>query len=301
MTAPSPSLPAAVAETVARPSRPTTRALRALVGSRPAAAGLVVLGLVALVAILAPFVAPGDPLAMVARPFVPPGVSGAVPLGSDALGRDLLAGVVHGARASLVIGLAATVVGLLAGTLVGATAGHFGGRTDLVLVRLIELFQTIPNFVLVVVMVAIVQPTIVTITLAIGIVSWPPVARLVRAEFRALGARDFVLAARAAGCGDLHIMLREILPNALPPVISTASVMVASAILMESALSFLGMGDPNLVSWGAMVGAGRDSLRSAWYVSAVPGLVIVVVVLALNFVGEGLEEAFDPRRSGERR
>lgn len=280
------------------PRGPMARALGALLRSAPAVAGLIVLGLFVLIALFAPLVAPGDPFAMVAMPFMWPGTVEGAPLGTDALGRDLFVGLIHGARASLIIGFSATFVGLLFGTLVGACAGYWGGKVDLVLVRLIELFQTIPGFVLVVVLVALVQPSILTITLAIAIVSWPPVARLVRAEFRALAARDFVVAARAAGCSDMHIMLHEILPNALPPVVSTTSVMVASAILMESALSFLGMGDPNMMSWGGMIGAGRDSLRSAWYVSAIPGLAIVLVVLALNFLGEGVEDALDPRRSG---
>jgi peptide/nickel transport system permease protein len=277
---------------------PPRRAWRVFVRTVPAMGGVVVLLAVAAMALLAPVIHPGDPLEIVARPFQWPGDASGPLLGTDALGRDVLAGIVHGSRVSLVVGISATVIGLTLGILVGAVAGYFGGRVDTILVRLIELFQTLPQFVLVVVLLAIVQPSITTITLSIGIVTWPVVARLVRAEYRSLREREFVVAARAAGYGDARIMVYEILPNALSPVIVTSSVMVASAILMESALSFLGLGDPNLVSWGTMIGAGRESLRTAWFLSAIPGVAIVLVVLALNFIGEGLNDALNPRFAG---
>jgi peptide/nickel transport system permease protein len=135
---------------------------------------------------------------------------------------------------------------------------------------------------------------------AIGLITWPTIARLVRAEFRSLREKEFVLAARSLGYGHARIIFREILPNALPPIIVTSSVMVASAILMESALSFLGLGDPNAVSWGSMIGAGRELLRTAWYLTALPGLVIVLAVLSLNLIGDGLNDALNPRFSGDR-
>jgi peptide/nickel transport system permease protein len=180
-------------------------------------------------------------------------------------------------------------------TLVGAMGGFFGGVIDDLLVRVTELFQTVPSFLLVIVIVAIGRPNVTVIALAIGSASWPTVARIVRAEFRRLRSSDFVLAARSQGFSDARIIFGEILPNALPPVIVTASVMVASAILIESSLSFLGMGDPNVVTWGGMIGAGRDSLRTAWYLTAVPGAAIVLAVLALNLLGDGLNDALNPR------
>jgi peptide/nickel transport system permease protein len=260
-----------------------------------ALAGGVFLLLTATVALAAPWLFPGDPLDMVAHPFLWPGQDAAHLLGTDSLGRDVAAGIAHGARVSLLVGLAATALGLTLGVLVGALAGYFGGWVDTLLTRLVTLFQTIPSFILLVVLVAIAQPSVGTVTAAIGLVSWPAVARLTRAEFRSLRQKDYVLAARSLGYGPLRIIGREILPNALPPVIVTASVMVASAILMESALSFMGMGDPNVVSWGSMIGAGRELLRSAWYLTAAPGLAIVSTVLAFNLLGDGLNDALNPR------
>jgi len=257
--------------------------------------GLVLLAAFIVLALAAPHLFPGDPLDMVAAPFEWPGSDPQYWLGTDSLGRDVAAGIAHGTRVSLLIGASAAGIGLLIGTLVGAVGGFFGGLVDNVLVRVTELFQTIPSFLLVIVIVAIGRPSVEVIALAIGVASWPTVARIVRAEFRTLREADFVLAARTQGFGNARIIFGEILPNALPPVIVTASVMVASAILIESSLSFLGMGDPNVVSWGAMIGAGRDSLRTAWYLTAVPGTAIVVAVLALNLLGDGLNDALNPR------
>ena len=276
------------------------RALRAFLANPTAVLGLIVLSAVILAAFTAPLLFPDDPLSMVARPLLWPGQNPRFPLGTDALGRDVLAGLVHGSRVSLLIGATATAVSLAAGILVGALAGYFGGRTDDLLVKLIEIFQTMPGFILLIVLVAIAQPSVPAITLAIGAVSWPPLARLVRGEFRSLREMEFVMAARGLGYGHARIILREILPNALPPVIVMASVTVATAILMESALSFMGLGDPNVMSWGGMIGAGREMLRTAWYLSALPGLAIVLTVLALNLIGDGLNDALNPRLSAER-
>ncbi len=259
------------------------------------AGGLLILLVIVVAALLAPLLFPGDPLDMVARPLIRPFVDAAHPLGSDSLGRDVLAGIVHGARVSVLIGFASTSASLVIGTLIGAAAGYFGGRVDDLLVRLTEIFQTFPPFLLIIVLVSIIQPSVATIILAIGIVSWPTIARLVRAEFRSLRQRDFVLAAQSAGFSHLRIVLLEILPNARAPVIVTTSVMVATAILSEAALSFLGLGDPNVVSWGSMIGSGRDQLRTAWYLVALPGTALVLAVLSLNLLGDGLNDAFNPR------
>jgi peptide/nickel transport system permease protein len=276
------------------------RELKIFLSNPNALFGIVVLAIIAVAALLAPVLYPGDPLEMVARPFLWPGQNAAYPLGTDSMGRDVLAGILHGAWISLTVGIAATLLGLGVGVTVGALAGYFGGLVDDLLVKLIEIFQTIPSFVLLVVLVAIAQPTTTTVTTAIAIVSWPTVARLTRAEFRAIREKDYVLAARSLGFGHARIIFREILPNALPPLIVTSSVMVASAILMESALSFMGLGDPNRVSWGSMIGSGRDVIRTAWYLTALPGLAIVFTVLALNLIGDGLNDALNPRFSEER-
>jgi peptide/nickel transport system permease protein len=275
------------------------RALRALLRNPTGIASLIFLAAIGLMALAAPSLYPEDPLSMVARPVLWPGMDAQFPLGTDSLGRDVAAGLVWGSRISLIVGFSAMLLGVSIGLLVGAVAGYFGGRIDFVLVKLIEIFQTLPSFVLLVVLVAIAQPTLLTVTVAIGIVTWPITARLVRAEFRALREKDFVTAARSLGFGHARIIAREILPNALPPVIVSSSVLVATAILMESALSFLGLSDPNHVSWGSMIGAGRELLRSAWYLSAIPGIAIVLTVLALNLLGDALNDALNPRLSRE--
>ena len=272
------------------------RGTAAALGRNPSfVGGAAVLLLVAAAALAAPWLFPDNPQDMVAAPTEWPGADPAFPLGTDSLGRDIAAGLVHGARVSLLVGLVAAAIGLGIGTLVGAVGGYFGGWIDTVTARLTELVQTIPSFLLVIVLVAIGTPSVRTIVLAIGLASWPLVARLVRAQFRALRDADFVTAARSLGYGTPRLILGEILPNALPPVIVTSSVLVANAILTEAGLSFLGMGDPNLVSWGSMIGDGRALLRTEWFVSAIPGCAIAVTVLALNLAGDGLNDVLNPR------
>lgn len=272
--------------------------LSALLRSPEALVGFSLLLVILLVALFAGHFYPGDPLDIVAQPLLRPGEDWAYPLGTDFLGRDLAAGIAHGARVSLLVGLTAASVSVLVGTLIGACAGYFGGRVDRVLTWLIEIFQTTPSFLLVVVIVSITQSTLEVIAIVIGLTSWDTVARLVRAEFRSLLAADFVLAAKSIGYGHRWIIFREILPNALPPIIVTASVIVAGAILMESSLSFLGVGDPNKVSWGSMIGSGRDMLRIAWYLTAIPGIALIVAVFSLNLIGDALITALNPRLRG---
>lgn len=281
--------------------RAGARELRLFLSNPNAIIGLTILVLVIAAALLAPVLFPTDPLAMSGQPLLWPGQDPAYPLGTDSLGRNVLAGLVHGARISLTVGLLATALGLAFGIVVGSIAGYFGGWVDDLMVRFIEIFQTLPSFVLLVVLVAIAQPSAVTITIAIALISWPLVARLTRAEFRAIREKDYVMAARSLGYGNARIIFTEILPNALPPLIVTSSVMVASAILMESALSFMGLGDPNVVSWGSMIGAGRELIRTAWYLTALPGVAIVLTVLSLNLIGDGLNDALNPRFAEDRR
>jgi peptide/nickel transport system permease protein len=211
------------------------------------------------------------------------------------------AAIAYGAPVSLLIGAVSTVVALVIGLTLGAIAGYAGGRIDDALMRFAEFFQTIPSFVLAVVLVAIFRPSIGSIVAAIAIVSWPPVARVARAEFLTLRNREFVQAAEVLGHDHVSIILRTILPNALSPIIVLASLMIANAILTESALSFLGLGDPNRMSWGFLIGSGRSVIRLAWWVSVFPGIAIFTTVLALNLLGEGLNTLLNPRLARRRR
>jgi peptide/nickel transport system permease protein len=263
--------------------------------NRGAILGLCIVFAIVLVAVLAPFLYPEDPMDLVAQPFLWPMEEAGYPLGSDALGRDLAAQIFHGAHVSLLIGAAATTAAVLIGVTVGALAGYYGGLIDNGLMRLTEVVQTIPSFVLTVIVVAVFRPSLETIIIAISLVSWPSVARLVRAEVLSLREREFVQAGIAMGMGDFRLITTQILPNAMAPVIVAASLMTATSILIEASLSFLGLGDPNVVSWGAIIGAGRESIREAWYISAVPGVAILIAVLGLNLVGEGLNDALNPR------
>lgn len=257
--------------------------------------GLLILVLAIAVAIGGPMLFSGSPWRMVQRPFLPPFMLATVPLGTDALGRDVMAGLIFGARVSLLVGLVSTLAALAVGVPLGAVAGYFGGRIDDALMRFSELFQTVPSFALAIVLVAILTPSIYSIVAAIAIVSWPPVARLVRGEVLSLRSREYVEAAVVTGQTTWTIIWREILPNTLSPVIVQASLMVATAILLESSLSFLGLGDPNLMSWGYMVGAGRTVIRQAWWIAVFPGVAILLSVLALNLIGDGLNDVLNPR------
>jgi peptide/nickel transport system permease protein len=263
--------------------------------NRAAVVGLGIVGAILLMVAAAPLIYPGDPADMVAPPFLWPLQDRAFPFGSDVLGRDLGAEIFHGAHVSLLIGGTATAAAVTIGIIVGALAGYYGGPIDDALMGITEVMQTIPPFVLAIIVVAAFRPSLETIVLAISVVSWPSVARLVRAEVLSLREREFVQAGIAIGMTDLRIILTQILPNALTPVIVAASLMMATSILIEAGLAFLGLGDPNVISWGAIIGAGRDSIRDAWYISAVPGIAIFAAVLGLNLVGEGLSDALNPR------
>jgi len=268
--------------------------IRTFFRNRGAAAGLVILLLVAAMSALAPLLFPFSPWDMQGAPFAHPGEDGFL-LGSDSLGRDVAAGIAHGAYVSLLVGAVSTVAALLVGITLGAVAGYAGGWVDDAVMRFTEFFQTVPSFVLAVVIVAIFTPSLPSIVGAIAVVSWPPVTRVVRAEVLSLRSREFVQAAEVLGRSHASILFRDILPNALSPILVLASLMVASAILLESALSFLGLGDPNLMSWGYLIGAGRSVIRLAWWMSVFPGVAIFLTVLALNLVGEGLTDALNPR------
>jgi peptide/nickel transport system permease protein len=264
-----------------------------LLGNPRAAFGVAWLGLVVLAALAAPLVAHPDPFAITGSPFVPPSASAG--LGTDSLGRSVWSGLIFGARTTLLIAIIATLSAVAFGGLIGALAGFYGGRVDDVLMRLTEFFQTIPAFIFAILLVAILSPSATSVVVAIATVSWPPIARVVRGEVLTLRSREFVQAAITLGERDAAILLRQILPNALSPLIVTGSLLVATAILTESALSFLGLGAPNLMSWGFMVGAGRSFLRDAWWLVAIPGVAILLTVLSINLVGEALNDALNPR------
>ena len=251
--------------------------------------------LVAIVAIAlaAPALYPQSPFALVGQPFQPP--FGEHLFGTDQLGRDVTAEVVHGARTTLLIGLLATAAAVSFGMLVGGIAGYFGGRVDALLMRFTEIFQTIPFFLFAILLVAVLTPSVRNVTVAIALVSWPAMARLARGEFLAMRNREFVLACESMGMTHTRIIFAHIVPNTLSAIIVTASLMIASAILIESGLSFLGLSDPNAMSWGYIIGEGRTALRTAWWVCTIPGIAILLTVMAINLVGEGLNDALNPR------
>ena len=267
--------------------------LRLFVRNRAAVIGLILLIVIILLAFLAPLIYPDNPFKTVGKPLLEP--FGEFFLGTDRLGRDVAAGGVHGARTSILIASIATMLSVIFGTVIGSLSGYYGGQTDNLLMRFTEFFQTIPSFVFAIVLVAILQPSIQSIVIAITVVTWPPVARLVRGEFIAMRNREFVEACICLGMKDSVIIFREILPNVLSPILVTGSLMTATAILIESALAFLGLGDPNVMSWGFMIGSGREFLRTAWWLCAIPGIAILVTVLGINLVGEGLNDTFNPK------
>lgn len=260
---------------------------------RSTAIGLGILIVVTAVALFGPSQFPQGPFSMVAKPFIPP--SDDYLLGTDMLGRDVMAGIVYGARTSLVIALSATALAILLGALIGALAGYYGGWLDEALMRFTETFQTIPFFIFAILLVAVLAPSVGSVVTAIAVVTWAPMARLVRGEFMALRNREFVQSCVGVGMGDVQIMLGQILPNCLPSIIVTGSLMVATAILTESSLSFLGLSDPNVMSWGYMIGAGREFLQRAPWLCAIPGVAILLTVLGVNLVGDGLNDALNPR------
>jgi peptide/nickel transport system permease protein len=264
--------------------------------SRPTALfGFAVFAAIVAIALAAPQIFAHGPFSIVGMPLLPPGAPGLL-AGSDVLGRDMAVGLAYGARISLLVGLTSTLCAVGIGVLLGAVAGYYGGLVDDLLMRVTEFFQIIPSFVLLMVLVAFLQPSLHSTVIGIALISWPQVARVVRGEFLTLRSREFVEAARTLGMSDARIIATQILPNALPPIVVIGSMMVGSAILTESALSFLGLGDPNLLSWGSMIGGSRAAMWVAWWTTVLPGLSIMVTVLALNFIGDGLNDALNPRQ-----
>lgn len=263
-------------------------------GNYAAMAGLAVLGLIVLGAIFGPLLYPTDPFDMVWAPFSPPGEEGFL-FGTDYLGRDLLAQILSGARVTLIIGLAAAFVTIVIGVTIGALAGFYGGFVEELLMRFTEFFQVLPTLLFSMVIVALFGASLPMITLAIGLVSWTAVARITRAEFLRVRELEYVMASRASGVSNMSLMFGVILPNALPPIIVQSALMVGSAILFEAGLSFLGLTDPNIVSWGQIIGSNRQYILEASFTVTIPGLAIFITVLAISLVGDGLNDALNPK------
>jgi len=273
-------------------------ALRMFLRNRAAAVGLVVFSLIVLVTIFGPGLYGTSANKMVAKPFLGPGSESATPLGTDYLGRDILAGIIGGGRATLVVAAVAAAMTMTIGILVGSLAGYFGGWIDALLMRFTEIFQVMPALLFSMVVIFIFEPGTRNETLAIGLTLWPLAARLARAEFLRLREMEYVKAARAIGCGDLRIMFRTILPNAMPPLLVAATLTVVIAILFHSGLAFLGMVDVNTISWGSMLGKNRGYALTAWWMVFFPGIAIVVTSLSISLVGDGLQDAFNPKLRG---
>lgn len=273
---------------------PLSEAWSMFLRNHAAVVALIVLVAICLVAIFGPWLYPTDPFEMVWAPFSPPGESGFL-LGTDYLGRDLLSMIINGARVSLLIGLAAALVSIFIGVTVGALAGFYGGWVEEVLMRITEFFQVLPTLLFSMVLVALFGASLPMITFAIGVVSWTAVARITRAEFLRIRELEFVMASRASGVKNAQLMFEVILPNALPPIIVQSALMVGSAILFEAGLSFLGLTDPNVVSWGQIIGSNRQYILDASYTVTIPGLAIFITVLAISLVGDGLNDALNPR------
>ena len=257
--------------------------------------GAVTVLLLIILSLFAPFIAPYDPTAIdVHNVLSPP--SKEHPLGTDELGRDLLSRIIWGSRVSLKVGFIAVGIAITAGIIIGAISGFYGGLVDTILMRFVDIMLAFPTFFLILAVISILEQSIFTIMVVIGLTNWMDVARLVRAEFLSLKEKDFVSAAKAVGASDKRLIFRHILPNALSPVFVAATFGVAGAILIESGLSFLGLGvQPPEPSWGNILTAGKDNIEVAWWLSLYPGLAILITVLSYNLVGEGLRDALDPR------
>ena len=273
---------------------PGREALGLFLSKRAAIIGLLLLVAIVTLALLGPVFLVADPFDITAAPLTPPGTSEAW-LGSDQLGRDVLIDLIYGGRATLAVGAAAACLSILIGVTIGALAGYFGGAADEVLMRVTEFFQVLPALLFAMVVVTLFSPSLPTIALAIGVVSWPSTARLTRAEFLKLKELDFVAAERVIGARTGRIIWRVILPNALPPLIVSATFAIGTAILFEASLSFLGLGDPNRMSWGLMIGSGRSYMLSCWWGVTFPGVMIFLAVLAISLIGDGLNDALNPK------
>ena len=277
------------------------RALWAKALSNPLAlAGFVIISLILLLALTAPWLAPYDPNAIdVKAILLPP--SSAHLMGTDGLGRDVFSRMLYGARISLLVGIVAVGIATAIGIVLGSLAGYYRGWCDVIIMRLVDVMLSIPTFFLILAVIAFLNPSIWNIMIVIGLTSWMGVTRLVRAEFLSLHSREFVLASRTLGARDYRLIFRHLLPNSLTPVIVSFVLGVASAVLVESGLSFLGLGvQAPQASWGNILTDGKEYIQFAWWLSLFPGLAILITVLGYNLLGEGLRDVYDPRTSNNK-
>ncbi|OAE69879.1 ABC transporter permease [Achromobacter insolitus] len=293
-----PAMPVAAlpAQAARPPAHPSYEALRVFARNPSALAGVLLLAVILAVTIFGPMIMQADPFEIAGAPMTPPGADAV--LGTDYLGRDVLTGMVYGGRATLLVGVVAAVLSMAIGLTVGALAGYYGGWIDETLMRITEFFQVLPTLLFAMVLVTLFSPSLATISVAIGVVSWPGTARLARGEFLRLKRREYVLAERVIGAGDARIIWRVILPNALAPLIVSATLAIGMAILFEAGLSFLGLGDPNIMSWGLMIGSNRPYILTAWWAVTLPGAAIFLTVLAVSLIGDGLNDALNPNSRG---
>jgi len=273
----------------------TAQTLHILARNRLAVIGGLLVLCVFIAAVFAPLIAPVDPSRINIKDILT-GPSMRHPLGTDELGRDVLSRMIYGSRVSLEVGFVAVGIATFIGVLLGAIAGYYGGYADSAIMRSVDIMLSVPTIFLVLAVIAILEPSILNIMIVIGLTSWMEPARLIRAEFISLKEREFVVAARAIGASDGRIIFRHLLPNGLAPILVSATMGVGGAILVESALSFLGLGvQPPTPSWGSLLSSGKDNIEIAWWLSAFPGLAILVTVLGYNLLGEGIRDALDPR------
>ena len=277
-----------------RDEHPFVETARMYLRNYSAVMGLIILSLIVVISLIGPLIYSTDPFEMVWAPFTKPGEQGFI-LGTDYLGRDLLAQIIHGGKVTLAVGCAAALLSVFIGITIGALSGFYRGWVEELLMRITEFFQVLPTLLFSMVIVALFGASLPVITFAIGIVSWTAVARITRAEFLRIRELEYVTASRSVGAKDIYLIMQVILPNALPPIVVQATLMVGSAILFEAGLSFLGLSDPNVMSWGAIMGNNRQYILLEGYILMYPGLAIFITVLAISLVGDGLNDALNPK------
>ena len=273
--------------------KPVKEIFQTFFKSYSAVTGLVILIGIAVMGFIGPLFYPTDPFDMVWMPFSPPGADGFL-LGTDYLGRDILSQIINGARVSIAIGFSAALVSCFIGVGIGSFAGFYGGWVEETLMRITEFFQVLPTLLFAMVIVALFGSSVLSITLAIGAVSWASVARITRSEFLRIKELDFVLASRSSGSNNMALIFRVILPNAAAPIIVQSALLVGAAITFEAGLAFLGLSDPNVISWGQVIGSNRVYILDATYTVTFPGVAIFITVLAISLVGDGLNDALNP-------
>jgi peptide/nickel transport system permease protein len=288
--------PFSFAEEEVKPEVQWRETLRLFCSNRAALLGLIIVTVFVFIGLFGPLIFPADPFEPVAAPLSAPGEF--TLLGTDYLGRDVAIGMVYGTRPTLIIAATATLVTVLIGITIGAIAGFYGGMIDNVLMRITEFFQVLPPLVFAMVIVAVFSSDMVVVVLAIAITTWTTEARLTRAEFLKIREREYVTSARAMGARNARIISQVILPNAMPPLVVAITLRVGITIIYEAALSFLGLTDPDVMTWGKMIGLSRDFFFDAWWTVTFPGVAILLVVLCIALIGDGLNDAFNPKLRG---